>query len=320
MSEAVLLAPLMVALALGVGGAAKLGSRAELARAFDDLGVPAVLSRPGVVTALPWLELVLAAGLLVIPAPAAVLVAVVAVALTGVYVVLVARVAGAARDVSCDCFGGFASGRVGPVTLTRNLVLMSAAALSLLDALDGHSFVQRVLDLDRHGVGWLTGALSLALLVGLVLWRSPDAVAAGAEYERRGIPFLDVSLTDGTVIALPALARHRAQLVVTLSTTCSSCVRLNEEIAGWPALVPEIDVRVLTATPPGEPLPVEWPDGVLHDPSGRVVSVIGLTRPSAVLLGADALLAGGPVHGATSVLDFFAEIREQLEAERQSAD
>jgi hypothetical protein len=322
MSEAVLLAPLMVALALGAGGAAKLGSRPDLARAFDDLGVPAALATPGVMTALPWVELALAACLLLVPAPVSVVVALVAVVLTGSYLVLVARVVGDARDVSCDCFGGFSSGRVGWLTVSRNLVLVAASVLYLGDALGGHSFVQRLLDLDREGVGWLVGALALALLVGLVLWRSPGGAAlpVEGEHQRRGIPFLDVELSDGTVVTLPALASRRAQLVVSLSTTCSRCARVSDVIADWPALVPEIDVRVLTATPPDEPVPREWPEGVLHDPGDRVATVIGLARPSAVLLGADALIAGGPVHGPTSVLEFFAEVRERLEEARQSAD
>ena len=45
----------------------------------------------------------------------------------------------------------------------------------------------------------------------------------------------------------------------------------------------------------------------------------GTSAPSAVLLGADGQLAGGPVNGGSAVIEFVQEIREQL-AEAQSSD
>src|SRR5690625_7397539 len=56
-------------------------------------------------------------------------------------------------------------------------------------------------------------------------------------------------------------------------------------------------------------------DHALHDPQFSAREVLGAkTAPSAVLLGADGLLAGGPVTGGRGVIEFVDEIQEQLAA------
>ncbi|WP_270408249.1 hypothetical protein [Brachybacterium paraconglomeratum] len=50
---------------------------------------------------------------------------------------------------------------------------------------------------------------------------------------------------------------------------------------------------------------------------GVSTALVGTSAPSAVLLGADGQLAGGPVNGGSAVIEFVREIREQL-AEAQA--
>ena len=78
--------------------------------------------------------------------------------------------------------------------------------------------------------------------------------------------------------------------------------------------MPEVDVRVVTG--PGlDPLP-QWPGAVLVDPEHQLRSALGMYRPSAILLGADALVAAGPVVGPDEVLALFDDIRADLAAMR----
>ena len=59
----------------------------------------------------------------------------------------------------------------------------------------------------------------------------------------------------------------------------------------------------------------------LHDLQFTARTALGGTgAPSAVLLGADGQLAGGPVNGGSAVIEFVQEIREQLaEAQEHAA-
>ncbi len=320
MSSGVLLAPLTVALALGVSGVAKLRSDEPADAAFEALRVPRLLRNPVIVGGLPWLEIVLAAALLVAPHPLSVVVTAVALALVLGYLVLVLAAVVRRDDVDCHCFGGLASGRVTAATAVRNVLLVIAAGWAFADALRGHSAVQRAVDLSGPDLTWLAGAVLLAGTAALVVWpgraEEPEAVPlppVDEEGQRRGIPFIELT-TAGKVTSLPALAVHRPVLLVALSPSCASCREVTAVIGGWPALVPELEVRVVTG--PGlDPLP-EWPGEVLVDTDDLLRNALGMHRPSAMLLGADALVAAGPVVGPHDVLALFDDIREDLAAMR----
>ena len=320
MSSGALLAPLTVALALGLGGVAKLRSDEPADAAFEALRVPRALRRPVVVQGLPWLEMVLGAALLVAPYPVSVAVTAVALLLVLGYLVLVLAVLARRDDVDCQCFGGLGSGRVTGVTAARNGLLVLAAGWALVDALGGHSFVQRVGDLTRPDLAWVAGALLLAGTAALVVWPGGGQTAAAPpppvdeDGQRRGIPFIQLTDTRGELTSLPALAVRRPVLLVALSPTCDACAGITAVIGDWPEQVPELDVRVATA--PGlDPMP-QWPGGVLVDVDNQLWLSLGMYRPSAVLLGADALVAAGPVVGADEVLALFEDIRADLAAMR----
>ena len=320
MSSGALLAPLTVALALGVSGVAKLRSDEPPDAAFAALGVPAALRPRVLVHGLPWLELGVGSALLLVPHPGSVVVTAVALLMLIAYLGLVLAVLARHDDVDCHCFGAIGSGRVTGATAARNGLLVLAAGWAFVDAIGGHSFVERAGDLTRPDVVWVVGALLMAATAALVVWpggsEPGDAPLppVGEDGQRRGIPFLQLTDLRGEVTSLPALAVRRPVLLVALSPTCASCARITAVIGDWPDQVPEVDVRVATA--PGlDPLP-EWPGEVLVDVDNQLRLTLGMHRPSAILLGADALVAAGPVVGPDEVLALFDEIRPDLAAMR----
>lgn len=319
MSSGAVLASLTLALALGVSGVAKLRSDEPADAAFEAMRVPRALRRPVVVQGLPWLEIALAVALLLVPHPLSVIVTAVALLLVLAYLALVLAVLARGDDVDCQCFGALGSGRVTGSTAARNGLLVVAAGWAFADAVAGHSFVQRASDLTRSDLAWVVGALLLAGTAALVAWPGGGPVeaplpAVDEDGQRRGIPFIQLTESSGAVTSLPALAMLRPVLLVALSPTCAPCAEVSAVIGDWPEQVPEVDVRVVTG--PGlEPLP-QWPGAVLVDPEHQLRSVLGMYRPSAILLGADALVAAGPVVGPDEVLALFDDIRADLAAMR----
>lgn len=319
MSSGAVLASLTLALALGVSGVAKLRSNQPADAAFEALRVPQALRRPVVVQSLPWLEMALGVALLLVPHPLSVIVTAVALLLVLAYLALVLAVLARGDDVDCQCFGALGSGRVTGSTAARNGLLVVAAGWAFADAVTGHSFVQRASDLTRFDLAWVVGALLLAGTAALVAWPGGGPVdaplpAVDEDGQRRGIPFIQLTESRGAVTSLPALAMLRPVLLVALSPTCAPCAEVSAVIGNWPEQVPEVDVRVVTG--PGlEPLP-QWPGAVLVDPEHQLRSVLGMYRPSAILLGADALVAAGPVVGPDEVLALFDDIRADLAAMR----
>lgn len=330
-TDAFVLAPLLLAVVLAVSAVAKLRAPEESAEAFTALRVPRALSRPWAVRGLPWAELGLAVALVVLPGALGVVAAVAAVALFGAYLWLVVRARGFETDVDCACFGAFGPGSVTRLTVWRNAWLLLLAVTAVVVAADGQSVVGRVAD-GAAPWWWLAGALAGALTAGLVLGVDASgqrggeapvepvgAVEGGAmaveegDYLRSRTPAVPVTLGDGTTTELRELSRLRPQLLVYVSETCGSCSSVIDSVPGWRDAMPQVDVRLVLRTPPGtgtltqtaEPLSV-------HDVDGYVHGSFGLRTPSAILLGADGLLAGGPVIGSFAVPEFVDDILAEL--------
>ena len=246
-------------------------------------------------------------------------------ALFTAYLALVVRARGFETDVDCACFGSMGPGRITTLTVWRNAWLVALAVGAVVVAATGDALLSRVIA-GTTPWQWLLAAAAAAVTVLLVVGTgtesssvptaetSPDLAVEEGDYLRVRTPAVVVSVADGSTTHLRQLSAQRPQLLVYVSEGCFSCQDVIASIPTWREQLPGVDVRVIVRqsvdatalTSREEPMS-------LHDTEGLVSESLGMqATPSAVLLGADGLLAGGPVVGATAVPEFVSDIREEL--------
>lgn len=319
--------PLTLAGVLVVSATNKFRAPDDLA-GWTEIGVPAGLRREWLRRLHPWGELVLGIAIAVLGGILGLLAALVAVALMSAYAWLVTRAVLNDDDASCACFG--ARKRVTKVTVIRNLWLTAlaaaTAAISWTTPLIGGPLREAVTE-----GGWVIGFGVAAVTTALILWPeggqqvTPTALRAVVadsdderEYIRTRTPAVPVNLADGSVENLRTMAARKPILLLSVSTTCTPCRPIIEKIGEWRELLPEVDVRFLLAASPKDSSLIETAEPQsLHDPDGYVrQSLDTLSTPTAVLLGSDGLLAGGPVVGTDDVVAFIDDIYESLHGQR----
>src|SRR3954471_6096738 len=173
-TDALALAPVLLAVVLVVSAVGKLRSPSASAEAFRDLRVPAQLSGTLVVEALPWVELLLAVALVLAEPLVGAVVAVGALLLFTAYLLLVVRALGFDEDVDCACFGAFAPGRITGRTVVRNAWLVGLSVAALGVSLQGSWVAARVAD-GRLPWWWIAGAMAAAVTTWLVTGAAPTA-------------------------------------------------------------------------------------------------------------------------------------------------
>jgi len=324
--DSLILMPLLVAGVLLTSGVAKLRDPAWADAAFASLRVPDALAAPWLRRAVPWGEVALGAALLVLPGPVRVAAAAASVLLFVAYTLLIVRAWRAPGEVACQCFGGGVPSRVTGWTVVRNGALLAASLLAIADAA-----VRPPLPLARLAdpvtAAWVAGSALVALTVATIVHEPsrPDAASAApavpppgeeeGDYVRLPIPYGTLADLDGTSHHLRDLPRARAALLVWVAPGCGSCQTIIEELPAWREAFAGVDVRAgawpgATQTLVDRGVPA---DALLVDERGGVLSLFrGGGTPSAVLLGVDGLLAGGPVTGADAVRAFVADIRAEL--------
>lgn len=320
MSPAPLAALVVVLTLVGVlvaSGAAKARDRRATRDAFTALRVPRFVPADLAAGVLPWAELLLAALLLLAPAGWLVPVAAAVLVLLLAYTALVVRALGFDEPVTCSCFGSIGRHRVDRTTAGRNVVLSVLAAVVLGFALDGGSAPSAVADLDGDGWWTLAAAATAAVVAALVVGGPGDDVEPDTElldYERQAIPFGALTLADGTATTLVELSRSQARLVVVLNPGCGPCVRTAEKLDGWAGrLAPAVGVVAVypdraTAVAATE----HAPELAAWEPELNVRRVFSVGTPGAVLLGADGLMAGGPVAGERHIEEFVHDVIAEL--------
>src|SRR5690625_1449603 len=145
------------------------------------------------------------------------------------------------------------------------------------------------------------------------------------DYERDPIPAGVLQRPDGGLVTLRQLTAQQAALLIFVSEGCGPCERVLDRFPGWLAqLSPFMQVKVAFRRPVDglrERTEQRVGDHALHDPQFSAREALGAkTAPSAVLLGADGLLAGGPVTGGSGVIEFVDEIQEQLAAAQHEGE
>lgn len=331
-----MVAPLLLTLTLLVSGLAKLGARQGTVDAMTSLRLPLRSLHPTIASVLPMAEIVLALLLWVPLVPLQTALAVVAALLMVAYLVIIGRALRFDEQVECSCFGTLASPTVSRLTLGRNLLLTALGLVTVAVAARGAMttmLVQSPLTLIGLGAAVLATIALTAFTLGDAGTGAgaddPHGQAAEAEYEavaedeelldyeRLAIPPAVLQKPDGRLITLTQLSAQRAALVIFVSEGCGPCERVLDQAPGWvEALSPFMQVRFAFSTPVDqlrERTTQRVGELAMHDLQFTARSTLGgRTAPSAVLLGADGLLAGGPVDGGTTVIDFVEDIRTQL--------
>lgn len=312
-----LLVLLTLAVVLVVSAAAKLREPLAFEDAFVALRVPSSVPRRATSRVVPWVEVVLGALLLVAPSPLLVGVGVVVAGLMAVYTALVARALTFDEPVDCACFGSLGSHQVGRRTLVRNLLLLGLATTAVGIGLSDGSAPGAAADLGSADWWTLVAALvAVAVTVTIVGGQSARAATSSDEpaldYERRPIPYGVLTMPDGTTTTLAELAATQARLLVVLNPHCGPCVRTAEKLDAWAdRLGPAVGV---VAVHPEGGLDLPHREVLTAvEPAHNVRRVFSVGTPGAVLLGADGLLAGGPVAGAGNVERFVDEILDELQ-------
>lgn len=343
MTSLLLAAPVLLSLTLLVSGLAKLGARRGTEEAMTSLRLPLrALHRP-LASVLPVAEILLALALWVPSAPVQVVVAVAVALLMLAYLVIIARALTWDEQVECSCFGSLASPTVSRTTLGRNLVLTLLGLLTVAAAASGamtQALVQTPLALAGLGTAVLLGVVLTVLTLGGTApagaGTAPASAApapAGApeddeellDYERAPIPAAVLQRPDGRVITLDQLTAQQAALLVFVTEGCGPCERVLDQVPGWIAeLSPVLQVKAVFSRPLGqlrERTEHRVGEHALHDLQFIARTALGATgAPSAVLLGADGLLAGGPVRGGSGVIEFVEEIQAQLRLAQQEGE
>lgn len=324
---------LLLVLALAVSAGFKVRAPRTTEDAFVSLRLPNALRAMKAPLVLPYAEFALAAALLLLPSPWYIVAAALALVLFVAYLVVVVRALGFDEPVTCGCFGRLGLGEIDRRTVVRNVFLVAAAALALVDAIRGGSMIERFTAFGGTEWGWIAGVLAAVGVTGLVVHAGvKDAAPAqfvdgeeGAEldYIRQPIPYGALLDKDGQTVPLSSLALAKPVLLVSVSLGCGSCVRTMEHVPGWAADQEMLRVVMVAAGTPAQDAPdlgehVEW----MTDPEGTVVRTLAMAYPSAVLFGMDGQLAGGPVVGYEAIESFLADIDAELseaQAEMEAA-
>lgn len=335
MPTALIVAPaLIVATVLLVSGVAKLRTPDDES-GWTEMGIPAALRQEWLMRVHPVAEILLGIALVVLGGTLGVVAGAAATVLFAVYLVMIWRAKQRSPDASCACFG--ARKPITGRTLLRNawLVLLSALAAVGLGALP---LFGGVLSTVEDAWPWMIALAAVAATFVLVGESDRAGVAPPApatppvtapafegdpeEYIRVRTPAVPVKLADGTTENLRALASRGPILLLAVSETCGSCTPVIERAAAYRELLPEVSVRLLlTTAPERSALASRDEPQTLHDPFGYVSgSIDDWATPTAVLLGLDGMLAGGPVTGHPAIEEFVGDIYESLRGVRPPRD
>lgn len=289
-------AQVLLAVVLGVSGAAKLLDPAGTARAAVDLGVPRRLA-PLVSRLLPLTELAAAALLLLLPRAGVPVALLLLLAFTLLVAVALAR----GRRPSCGCFGRLGGSEVSGQTLARNGVLLAAGLGALLAGPARPS--------------WASSAAGAALGAGLLALEALD----GQRARRRELAVLEASLgssspapdfaapllNGGTASRASLLAAGRPLLLVVLSPGCGGCTALVPVLRRWAqahGAAVTLAVAVAGDQPQAAALVGDLAVPVLLDPETEVSDAFGLlATPAAILLTSGGRQVGQQANGPDGV-------------------
>lgn len=324
LSPAFLIVQLTLLIILGSSGLAKLRAVDATQSVLILLKLPKFLQQRWVAVALPWGEFALAAGLLVPWPPIAALFGFGVLILFAIYWIVIARALRFDPRPTCGCFGQIGDQSVSGRTLVRNTLLVGLAAAGLAGSLRGLNLV----DAFAAGAGptiiaWAVSLICAVLIIGLpkpgadqpIANRVEPAAVPAEELEYIRTPFPDRVLLagDGKPTTFHELVQQKAVLLVFINCFCGSSMQTIGELPGWRERLPQLDVHLVASMSAQAAESQALPPNRMVDHHGTVWRSLDLTSsPAAVLLGADGLLAGGPVYTVPQIAEFVEMISDEL--------
>ncbi len=334
------MAPLILAAVLVISAIAKVRAPASTTSSITLLQLPAFLRTDWFARALPIGEIVLA---IVMTSPFTLLVRAASVAslvLFAAYLVVIVRAMGFSPRPSCGCFGNIGDQRVNGRTVARNVLFVALALVFVGLAFTGHTVPGELATFGAVGWVWVLMAIALAAVAVFITGGTFEATGAAParhqhdhsahattvtrsgdddawsdddDYVRAPIPRSLLLTPEGEPVLLTELAQQRAQLLVFGNCYCGSTIMALTETEGWAQRVPAIDVHYVFSGVPPLDVHSRQPAPGWRDHAGLTWQSLQLqASPAAVLLGADGMLAGGPVSGIEEIRAFVDDIADAL--------
>lgn len=311
----------IIAGVLLASGVAKLRHPADESE-WEQLGLPRWLQRSPLIRLHPYAEIALAVAVLILGSFLGLAAGIIAVVLFAFYLGLIIQAHRTVPDASCACFGE--SRPITQKTIVRNVWMLvlavATAATTWATPLIGgplREASQEWLILPALAAAVITVWLSVESGPATSRALQPDPQFADADpldYHRVRTPAVPVTLGDGTTASLRTLAAQQPLLLLAVSETCASCVPVSESVSSWREQLPELSIRYLVGrAPENSELTESSGDQSLHDPEHLIsASIEDWRTPTAVLFGADGMLAGGPVTGAPQIEESIRDIEAEL--------
>ena len=137
---------------------------------------------------------------------------------------------------------------------------------------------------------------------------------------RSPIPTGVVVDSDLQTRSLLSLTRSQAQLVVLVNCWCGPTYEVADRLGDWRERLPQLGVQLIHTHAPWDDARLGRMPGLWWDPGSQLYGALRAgSSPAAVLLGADGLLAGGPVNGVEDIEAFVGDIAAQLSEAPASA-
>ncbi len=317
--------PLLLIAVLTVSAVAKIRDPHDTVSVFQKLELPAILVRLRAPLLLPYGELAVAALLLLLPGYSYVAASTLALVLFAAYAVVVGRALRFPYPIMCGCFGQLGLGWITRQTFVRNLVLLAVALITWLDSLRGHGVLQRLTSLG--GDAWWLAGLALAVATTTLVVREsrpPTYLAPTAEDDEYHAVPIPYTLLDGPTgpTTVWRLSDAAARLLVFWNPLDDDTAAVAERLPAWQAALAPVQVHLVTRSEWHQAAEVrpDLAEHLLGDPDGETALRLGVHQlPGAVLLGADRLLAGGPVGGLAEIEDLVGAAAEEIQNAAESA-
>lgn len=289
----------------------KLKSPGSVAAGMESMGVPAFLRHRLFSDGLPWLEIVIAFGLLTAPGLWFLPFAAAALLLSGAFLAIVWIAAAREEPAQCNCFGAKKT-TISWWTVVRNAVLTVMAAAALAGG--GPGFLWRE-DLFPAVAGFLV--LAVAALGGVAVApeitggeESVPAVKRASELGLRDLQLQTVNLQD--------TARDAPVVLLFTRKGCPSCTIAGDALKAWQARTAGLASArlVLNETPESAlELHPDFGGHLLLDSGKMAARLMNIGKfPSAFLIGRDGELATGAIEGAKEIAQFLDVLGDALTA------